>query len=142
MVRHLDKHAKYEIVEALRLAEQRSSGEIRVHVKPRCGPDAMKEAKKIFRKLRMYRTRQRNAVLIFVALDSRRFALVGDVGIHQKVGDDFWIQTRDVMRGHFSKKDIVGGIVAGVQSVGEKLKEYFPVDSGNPNELSNTVSEG
>ena len=142
MVKALDKHAKYEIVEAIRRAEESTRGEIRVHVKQRCGPDAMKEARKAFRRLGMHRTKEHNAVLILVALRSRSFAIFGDEAMHRRVRDSFWNATRDKMEGYFIKGDMVGGIAAGVQSVGEKLKEHFPAGAGDKNELSNQVSEG
>ena len=138
----LDKRARYEIVEAIRRAEGSTRGEIRVHVQNRCGEDPLKEARKVFRRLGMHRTREHNAVLIFVALQSRLFAIFGDEGMHGKVGDVFWNAARDKMQDHFVKNDIVGGIVAGVQSVGKKLKEHFPAAAGNRDELSDTVSEG
>ena len=138
----LDKRARYEIVEAIRQAEGVTRGEIRVHVQERCGEDAMKEARKVFRRLGMHRTRERNAVLIFVAHQTRRFAIFGDEGMHGRVGDVFWNAARDKMREHFVKNDIVAGIVAGVHSVGEKLKEHFPVKAGDTDELPDKVSGG
>ena len=142
MVESLDKQAKNKIIDAIRQAERRTSGEIRVHVKPKCGEDVLKEARKFFHRLRMHRTKEHNAVLIFVATESRRFAIVGDEAVHQKVGESFWNSTRDVMLSHFSKNDIVGGIVAGVRSAGEKMKAHFPEKHHHSNGLSNNVSEG
>ena len=141
MVGLLHKHARYEIVEAIREAERRTGGEIRVHVRPRCGQDPMKEARKVFQKLRMHRTREHNAVLIFVAVQSRRFAIVGDEGIHQKVGDGFWDSVSQEMQGLFKKNDIVGGIVAAVRGVGEKLTQHYPSRQHDKNELSDSMSE-
>ena len=142
MVGHWGKHARYEIVEAIRRVEESTRGEIRVHVKPGGSKEPMKEAVKVFRRLGMHRTKERNAVLIFVAPKNRCFAIVGDEGIHRKVGDDFWNGTRDVMSGLFTQGDIVGGIVAAVRSAGDKLKVHFPASSNNPDELSDAVSEG
>ena len=142
MVNPLDREAKRRIVEAILKAEHKTNGEIRVHVKPNCGEDPMKDAQKVFHRLRMHRTKHRSAVLILVAWKSRQFAIVGDAGVHRKVGDSFWGQTRDIMRAHFSKNDIAGGIVKGIESVGEKLKAHFPAANGNKDELSNMVSEG
>ena len=138
----LGKHAKYEIMEAIRLAEEHTTGEIRVHIKPRGGPETMKEAVKVFRKLGMHRTRERSGVLIFVALGSRSFTILGDEGIHQKVGDEFWNSARDTMSGLFSAGKRIEAIVAGVRCAGEKLKQHFPSVQDNPNELPNEVSQG
>ena len=142
MVEFLDKQAKNKIVEAIRQAERATTGEIRVHVKPRCSEDVLKEAHKTFRRLGMHRAKEHNAVLIFVAPKSRRFAIVGDEGIHQKVGHDYWNAARDAMHHYFSKGDLAGGILAGVRSVGVQLKKHFPDGSGNANGLPDTVSEG
>ena len=137
-----DKKTGRHIIEAIRQAECRTSGEIRVHVKPVCGEEPMQEARKIFKRLRMHRTKERNGVLIFVAWKSRKFAILGDEGIHTKVGDSFWNKTRDGMAAYFSKNDMVGGVQAGVRSVGERLKTYFPAKTGGRNELSDKLSEG
>lgn len=142
MVDPFDKKSKQRIVEAIRTAERKTSGEIRVHVKPKCGEDPMAEARKTFRRLRMHRTKERNGVLIFVAWKSRRFVILGDEGIHGKVGELFWNGARDAMTAYFSKNDLMGGIEAGIRSVGEKLKTHFPSEAGGKNELSDNLSEG
>ena len=141
MVNLLNKRAKEEIVEAIRWAERETSGEIRVHLKKKCGEDVLVEAKKVFSRLRMHRTRERNAVLIFVAWESRQFAILGDRGIHERVGDLFWAETRDTMEACFARGLLKEGITAGVESVGKKLRAYFPRQAKDINELSNTVTE-
>ncbi len=142
MVDLLDKNAKREIVDAIRKAEAQTSGEIRVHLARKCREDVLGHAKKIFSKLGMHRTKRRNAVLIFVALDSRRLAILGDAGIHDRVGDFFWGGTRDKMIEYFRKDEIKEGIIAGVAGVGEKLRQHFPRHLDNPDELPDTVTEG
>ena len=89
MVKYLDNKSKNEIVEAIRSAEKKSSGEIRVHLKAKCSGDIMEHAKKIFHKLRMHHAKEKNAVLIFVAPESRKFAILGGEGIHGRAGQDF-----------------------------------------------------
>ena len=138
----LDRKAKTAIVEAIRFAEKETSGQIRVHIKPLCKKDVMEEAKKIFFKLKMHRTKEKNAVLVFIALKDRHFAILGDEGIHVRVRDDFWNSTRDLMASFFAKGRLTEGIVAGVIEIGERLKEFFPVKPKNSNELSDTVTEG
>ncbi|HLD69995.1 MAG TPA: TPM domain-containing protein [Candidatus Omnitrophota bacterium] len=142
MVNFLDKEDKKKVIEAIRRAENATNGEIRVHLKAKCKDDPMKEARKVFQALAMYHTRERNSVLIFVALKSKRFAIIGDQGIHERVGDSFWNQTRDLMADYFSKGQMRQGIIAGVHSVGEKLGIFFPKTSQDSNELSNRVTEG
>ncbi len=141
MVKLLDKHAEQDIVNAIRLAERETSGEIRVHVRRICRGDALEEAKKIFGRLRMHNTRERNAVLIYVALDSRRFAILGDRGIHEKVGDLFWNGTRDKIASLFSQGALKEGIIAGVMDAGEKLKAHFPCRRNDKNELPDTITK-
>ena len=140
MVKFPNTTAKKKIVEAITAAEKLSSGEIRVHVRSRCGEDALHEAKKVFHRLKMHKTRERHGVLIFVALESRRFAILGDRGIHGPAGGDFWACARDVMAGHFSKGRILEGIVAGIEKAGEELKKHFPNDKQDRNELPDTVT--
>lgn len=142
MVNPFHGDAKKRIVDAIIEAEKKTGGEIRVHIKATCGPEPMDEAKKIFLRLRMHRTKQRNGVLVFVAWKSQKFAILGDEGLHRKVGANFWDRTRDTMTNYFLKNDFVNGVIAGVKSAGEKLKEHFPAQTYDKNELSNTVSEG
>lgn len=142
MVSLFNRKFKQQIIKAIRHAEHMTSGEIRVHLKNACGGDALEAAKKVFRRLRMHRTRERNAVLILVALKSKTFAIVGDEGIHRRVGDSFWNDTRDAMKAYFADGRIPEGVVAGIDSVGQKLKKYFPVGSGDSNQLPDTVTRG
>jgi uncharacterized membrane protein len=141
MVKGMDKEIKKEIIKAITEAEKMTSGEIRVHIQNKCTGDAFEYGKKIFHKLKMDKTKDKNGVLIVVAKDSKKFAILGDKGIHEKVGDDFWNETRDKMLEHFKKDELKEGIITGVLSVGEKLTTHFPCQKGDKNELSNNVSE-
>ena len=136
----LSSSDKKEISEAIRLAEGQTSGQIRVHVKKKCVEDVLAEAKKVFLKLKMHHTKKKNGVLIFIALNSRRFAILGDSGIHEKVGSSFWDETRDKMTEHFLNGRMKQGILAGVLSAGQKLKEHFPHHAGDRNELADQVT--
>ncbi len=140
MVNSLDDEAKAQIVEAIHQAELKTSGEIRVHVQKKCGEDSMKDAKKTFRRLGMHRTKYKNAVLLFIAQDSHRFAIIGDEGIHRHVGDSFWDRTRDDLTQAFLQGRFKEGIIGAVHSIGEKLKIFFPALADDKNELSNTVT--
>ncbi len=137
----MDQISEQRIVQAIREAEHKTSGEIRVHVRKTCKQDALVEAQKIFKKLGMHKTKERNGVLIFVAPQSRVFAIVGDEGIHAKVGVDFWDKTRDIMSNYFKSDKIAEGIVEGVLSAGRELAKHFPLKSDNPNELSDQVTK-
>ena len=142
MVDFFDKEAKKDIIDAIVRAESMTSGEIRVHVQKKCKDDVMHAAKKVFHRLRMQRTKHRNAVLIFIALESRRFAILGDSGIHRQTGDFFWNETRDKIASYFSKGQLKEGIVAGILGIGEKLKTHFPAEANDKNEISNEITGG
>ena len=138
MVGPLDKKA---VIEAIRDAERGTSGEIRVHLHRVPTNDALSDARKLFKRLGMHRTQERNGVLLFIAPKSQTFAIVGDEGIHARVGDAFWNTTRDRMQKEFSQGRLQEGVLAGVRSAGERLKEYFPAKRDDRDELSNEVTE-
>lgn len=137
------KGQKKLLVQAIQQAEQGTSGEIRIFVEHHCPyPDPMQRAQEIFQANGMYRTAQRNAVLIYVATKDRKYALLGDEGIHQRVGNEFWDQVAEDMLKHFKNKDLVKGLESTVAHVGTALKKYFPANERNPNELSDEILEG
>jgi len=134
---------KKRLVEAIQQAEQGTTGEIRVYIEHHCPlPDPMQRARKIFEAHEMFRTVHRNAVLIYVAVKDRKYALFGDEGIHQKVGDSFWQQAAEAMLQHFKQKDLVKGLEASIHWIGQALKQHFPSQGENPNELSDEILEG
>jgi uncharacterized membrane protein len=130
------------IVEAIRKAESRSLGQIRVHLHHGTVKNARAEAERTFLHLGMEKTARGTGCLIFLAPASRAFAVVGGAGIHEKVGDGFWLEARDVARAHFAEGRFTEGIVAAVGKVGDALALFFPKD-GAPgrNELPDDVSE-
>ena len=130
------------IVAAIRQAEHATSGEIRVHVQPRCGADPCVDAARVFERLGMTRTAGRNGVLVFLAWRDRRFAVIGDTGIHERVGDAFWRATADAMTPLFASGDLAAGLEAGVRAAGEALRQHFPHRRDDKNELPDTISEG
>jgi uncharacterized membrane protein len=131
------------IVEAIRKAEDRSYGEIRVHLHHGEVADARAEAERAFLRLRMEKTARGTGCLIFLAPASRAFAVVGGSGIHEKVGDSFWLEARDAAGEHFNAGRFTEGIVAAVEKLGEALALFFPRDGvSDRNELPDDVSEG
>lgn len=128
------------LVEAIAVAEKNTSGEIRVHIEKACKGDVLERAKEVFEKLGMTATEARNGVLIYIAEESHKFAIIGDAGIHEKVGSDFWDQSKNLMLQHFIKGEFVQGIKAAVLSCGEALKAHFPYQKNDTNELSNDIS--
>src|SRR5215217_3651621 len=92
------------IIEAIRQAEKQTSGEVKVHIEKKCpAEDVMERAKEVFGLLNMHLTEERNGVLFYLAYEDRKFAVLGDKGIYEKVSLDFWDSTKDLLRSHFSK---------------------------------------
>ena len=129
------------VVAAIREAEDRSRGEIRVHVARKAVEDPQRAAAALFEKLGMAATADRNGVLLFVAPASQRFAVVGDKGIHEKCGDGFWKDVASAMEEDFRQGRFTDGIVKGVTRAGEALAAHFPRTGPDRNELSDEVSE-
>ncbi len=133
------------IEEAVRAAERRTAGEVRVHIEEKRPPgqDALTRAVEVFESLGMTATAQRNGVLFYVATETRNFAVIGDAGIDAKVPAGFWDAVRDRVLADFSQGAYADGLVAGLALAGEQLAEYFPFDdTTDRNELPDTVSRG
>ncbi|MEX2597601.1 MAG: DUF5130 family protein [Salibacteraceae bacterium] len=130
------------ITDAIKAAELNTSGEIRIHIEQRCKKDAYEEAVEMFNKLGMSKTELRNGVLILVVLKDHKFAIIGDKGINEKVPENFWNETKDLMLGHFKKGNIVDGIIEGISDAGQQLKQYFPYQKDDLNELKDDISYG
>jgi uncharacterized membrane protein len=129
------------IVEAIAAAEKKSSGEIRVHVTRR-KPDNLEErARRRFELLGMTKTALRNGVLIYIAPKLRKFQVLGDAGIHEKCGDDFWKATAAEMEIHFRRGAFTEGILHGIAKAGDLLAEHFPRQADDVNELPDEVTE-
>lgn len=129
-----------EIVEAIRQAENRTSGEIRVHLERHTDKSAFDRAKELFHQLKMDNTKAENGVLIYVAVDDHTFAICGDRGINQVVPPGFWESTRDAIQTQFKQGNFKDGLVNGITRAGEQLRTYFPWDSDDRNELSDEIS--
>jgi len=132
------------IVRAIQAAEQQTSGEIRLFVESRCRfVDPLDRAAEIFTGLKMDQTDARNAVLVYVALKDRQLALLGDKGIHEKVGDVFWNEKVRLILSHFNKADYAGGLCRIMQEIGEALRTHFPYDRNtDKNELPDDIVFG
>jgi uncharacterized membrane protein len=131
-----------KIVEAIEKAELETSGEIRFHMESKCKGDALSRAIQVFKDLKMHKTELHNGTLIYLATEDKKFAIVGDRGINDKVPDNFWQDVKEEMAANFKKKEFVTGIANAILHVGEKLKEFFPYQSDDVNELKNDVSIG
>jgi uncharacterized membrane protein len=133
---------KDRIKQAIQKAERRTSGEIRVSLARPFWGDVRRAAENAFERLGMTATRQRNAVLFFIAPARHEFVVLGDCGIHEKVGQDFWNGIALTLSDRFKHGDFTGGIVAGVEAVGDGLAEHFPYcPETDINELPDDVDD-
>lgn len=139
----LTQKEEQEIVAAIRTAELNTSGEIRVHIEASSNnEDAFNRTLEVFHSLKMFETKQKNAVLIYVAVEDHQFVIYGDEGINKVVPINFWDTTKDVMQNHFKKGAFKKGIVEGILKAGEELKTHFPWQTNDVDELSNEISKG
>lgn len=128
------------IVEAIKQAELDTSGEIKVHIENHCRGDVEKRSLYVFKHLKLHKTKQRNGVLIYVAIKDHKFAIMGDEGIDKVVGDGFWNDVKNLMLKHFKKGNIAEGLEQGILRCGKKLKNYFPYQSDDINEIPDNIS--
>jgi uncharacterized membrane protein len=139
----LSKLEHDRIVHAIREAESKTSGEIRVYVqRGKLSADPVIVAQKQFQKLRMNQTQERNAVLIFVAPRAQKFAVVGDKAIHEKCGDEFWQRVAEGMRAHFQNEKFSHALVEAIKEIGKVLAAHFPGISKSANELPDDIVQG
>ena len=131
-----------EIIDAIRTAEQNTSGEIRVHIEKSAGKDIFDRALAVFHFLKMDNTRLQNGVLIYIAVDDKNFVVYGDKGINDAVPNNFWDSTKDIMVTHFKNGDFKQGLVEGILKAGDMLEKYFPWDQMDRNELPDNISKG
>jgi uncharacterized membrane protein len=137
----LSETDEQEIIAAIRTAEQKTSGEIRIHIEEHTDAKAFDRALEVFHLLKMDNTKLRNGVLIYVAVRDRNFVIYGDEGINNVVSDDFWDTTRDAMRDQFRQGNFAKGLIEGVLKAGYELQKHFPWDTNDANELSNEISK-
>lgn len=134
---------KQQIVDAIGEAELNTSGEIRVHIDTKCKmKNPLDRAVQIFKKLEMHKTDLQNGVLIYLSVLDRKFAIIGDEGIDKKVPDDFWNNTKNLMIDHFKKGEMVIGLTEGIKLAGLQLKEFFPYQADDVDELPDKISFG
>lgn len=131
---------KKRIVEAIRAAEKNTSGEIRVHLERKARPDFFEHAKDVFQRLGMTETELRNGVLIFIGIESKRFAILGDIEINNKVPAGFWDESARQMGGYFRADHFADGLVHAILDVGQKLRDFFPYQRQDLNELPDEIS--
>ncbi len=138
----ISKEDQSRIVHSIGFAELNTSGEIRVHIESLCKNDPVERAVIIFNKLKMFETAERNAILIYIALKSRKFAIIGDTGINAKVPEGFWDDVKEVILNHLRSGEIASGLCMGIEMAGIKLREFFPHRDNDINEQSDEISFG
>lgn len=138
----LTAEEEQEIVDAIIHAEKNTSGEIRVHIESHSRLNHFERAKEVFHLLKMDNTKEENGVLLYFAVNDRKFAICGDKGIDKVVPEGFWETTKEAIQNHFKNGEFKKGIIAGILKAGTELESHFPWRYGDTNELSNEVSKG
>lgn len=128
------------ILNAIRHAESNTSGEIRIHVEDRCKGEALGRAAQVFDLLKMQKTKLRNGVLFYFAVKDKKFAILGDAGINEKVPDDFWDEIKKVLLSHFKEGEFARGLTEGIIMAGDQLRAHFEYYDDDINELSDDIS--
>jgi uncharacterized membrane protein len=138
----LTAEQEQKLVAAIKDAENNTSGEIRVHIEQSTNEPPMERALEVFRFLNMDNTALRNGVLFYIAVESKKFAILGDEGINKVVPKDFWDAEKELVLSYFKKGDFSTGLELAILEVGKNLKKYFPYQSDDTNELSDEISKG
>ena len=133
------KEQQAEILSAIMEAENKTSGEIRVHIETRLEGDVLDRAAWIFKKINMDNTTERNGVLFYLALTNRKFAIIGDQGINAKVPEDFWDRIKEVLENNFRQGKFTEGLIKGILMAGSQLKEDFSRLKDDINELPDDI---
>ena len=138
----LTPEEEQEIISAIRVAEKNTSGEIRVHIEASSEKNHDERSLEVFHLLKMNNTKDENAVLIYVAVNDKKFVIYGDKGINNVVPNDFWNTTKNVIQNHFKHGHFKQGLIDGILKAGEELQTHFPWQIDDENELSNEISKG
>lgn len=134
------KEEQDQLLESIREAEKETSGEIRLHIESTCPADVLDQAAWVFKKLGMDKTDERNGVLFYLSVKDRKFAIIGDAGIHAKVPEGFWDCIKDLLRARFKEGLFTEGLSEGILMAGQQLKKHFPYKKDDVNELSDEIS--
>jgi uncharacterized membrane protein len=136
----LNSAESQQLATAIEHAEKRTSGEIKVVLVRHCWADIRDKAARMFKKLNLDKTERRNCVMIMLVLTNREFLIYGDQGIHEKVGQEFWDDVRDLMCDKFREDKFGEGLCEGVREIGKKLAHFFPYQTVDKNEISDEVA--
>lgn len=134
------KEQQAKILASVVEAEKETSGEIRVHIESTLKVDVLDRAAWLFKKLGMDKTAERNGVLFYLAINNRKFAIIGDAGINSKVPEGFWNEISELLKNNFREGRFAEGLCEGIVMAGDQLKQYFPWREDDVNELSDEIS--
>ena len=134
------KEQQAQILASVREAENETSGEIRVHIESKLKGDVLDRAAWLFKKLGMHKTAERNGVLFYLAVTDKKFAIIGDAGIHAKVPDGFWDDISTLLTKNFKEGKFTEGLSEGILLAGKHLKIHFPHRKDDVNELPDEIS--
>lgn len=135
------KAEEAQIVASVKRAELQTSGEIRVHLEDSSKGEHFNRAKQVFETAGMTKTKLRNGVLFYLAIQDHKFSILGDIGIHEKVGNNFWEDIKTHIQKHFAEGRFVQGLCEGIEMAGTALKMHFPYQSDDKNELPDEISK-
>ena len=138
----LSDQEQANVLAAISDAESQTSGEIRLHLESRCKGDVLDRAAVVFETLAMHKTALRNGVLFYLAIEDRKFAILGDGGINAVVPVGFWNKVKDTVIAGLAEGNPAAGLSAGIRLAGQQLSTHFPVEANDINELSNDISFG
>ena len=130
------------IARAVAEAERHTSAEVRVHLDHSCEGDALQQAIKVFEKLGMHKTAARNGVLVYISVTDRKLAVIGDKGIHERVGEAYWQGLVAAVLLRMRQQQARDGLIHAIAELGRELGRHFPRRPGDNNELSDQVSLG
>jgi uncharacterized membrane protein len=134
---------KKRVVNAIKSVEKKTSGEVRVYIEGKCPADnSMERCVELFQHLEMQKTVLRNAVLIYLATEDRKFAIFGDEGIYEKAGADYWQQKAENLVTHLRLGRYAEGLEQCVTTIGDSLAVFYPPIAGNKNELPDDIVFG
>lgn len=136
----LSKKEEDKLLSAIRKAEKLTSGEIRVHIQKSCSENPIEDAIEKFNAMGLWKTRERNGVLFFVAVEDHKFAIIGDKGIQEKAGDNLWDEIKVKMQEKFRNGELANGLILGIERAGKALSDFFPRQKDDVNELPDDIS--
>jgi uncharacterized membrane protein len=134
------KEQQAQILAAVKEAEMETSGEVRVHIESSLRDDVLDRAAWLFKKLGMDKTAERNGVLFYLAVNDRKFAIIGDAGINAKVPPGFWDDISELLKTNFKEGKFTEGLSEGILLAGKHLKIHFPHKQDDVNELADEIS--